>query len=256
MQCTVSCFAAERLVLAADVWCPYNCQANHRERPGYMIELAQRVFSEHGIEVQYVNLPWSRAKASVSEGLAQGLVGATLDDPDTRHLVFPDHAQGQMHNVFVGRKGENWRYQGLSSLRTVRIGAIQDYEYGPTLDNYMAIPNVPVHTVSGDRPLTRLIRMLQSRRIDVIVEDHSVFRYTASSLEFTDFELLGDIPGPTALTNLYIAFTPDPQGRRYAELLSNGVAALRARGELAEIMAKYELIDWMQPLTKSSNSHD
>lgn len=236
--------AGEHLILAADEWCPFNCDAADEARPGYIIEVAKQVFSAHGIRVTYVNLPWPRAKARVSEGLVHGLIAATKEDPDTRHLIFPTRPQGQMANVFWGRKASNWQVDGLKSLRQVRLGAIKDYEYGPPLDNYLVTPNVPVHLVTGNRPLERLIRMLQSDRIDVIVEDLSVFTYTAQSLDFSDYRMLGDIPGTVERAPLYIAFSPNAQGKRYAEILSEGMQALRESGELAKIMAKYGLQDW------------
>ena len=237
-------FASEQLVLAADEWCPFNCRADDHQRPGYMIELAQRIFSAHDINVTYINLPWPRAKAQVSDGQVQGLVAATRDDPDTRHLIFPEYAQGQMHNVFIGRSDARWQYQGLVSLRNIRLGAIKDYEYGQPLDNYLVTPNAPIHLVTGNRPLERLIRMLQSGRLDIIVEDYSVFTFTARSLDFTQYRLVGDIPGNLTRGDLFIAFTPDKKGRRYANILSEGMISLRQSGELLKIMAKYGLQDW------------
>ena len=45
-----------------------------------------------------------------------------------------------------------------------------------------------------------------------------------------------------------IARTPaDPRGRADADMYSAGIDALRARGELAAILAKYSLSDWKSP---------
>jgi polar amino acid transport system substrate-binding protein len=45
---------------------------------------------------------------------------------------------------------------------------------------------------------------------------------------------------------LYIACTPaDPRGKRYADMFSVGIANLRKSGELATILDKYNLSDWV-----------
>ncbi|UTA47165.1 transporter substrate-binding domain-containing protein [Simiduia sp. 21SJ11W-1] len=235
--------ASAPLLLAADVWCPFNCAASQQPQ-GFMIDIATRVFAREGIEVRYVNLPWPRAKARVSEGLVHGLVGATRTDPDTQHLHFPSLAQGQMRNLFWVRAGDDWRYLGPMSLAERKLGVIKDYEYGAIIDGYIAGPGVRVHLASGSQPLQQLMRMLQSGRIDLVIEDQSVFTYTAASHAFSAFSAAGPIPGSEQGVDLYIAFSPTAEGMRYAKLLSEGTARLRKQGELAKIMAKYGLQDW------------
>jgi len=68
---------AEELIIAADRWCPYNCDAADEHRPGFMVELAQVIFARHGIAVRYQELPWTRAIQQASENKVQGLIAAT-----------------------------------------------------------------------------------------------------------------------------------------------------------------------------------
>ena len=62
------------LTLAADNWCPFNCQPNSTY-PGYMIEIAQQVFAEYNININYQVIPWSRALRLCRAGIISAVVG-------------------------------------------------------------------------------------------------------------------------------------------------------------------------------------
>lgn len=52
----LQCARAETITIVADPWCPYNCEPGSDE-PGFMVEIARRVFAEAGIEVRYETVP-------------------------------------------------------------------------------------------------------------------------------------------------------------------------------------------------------
>lgn len=85
--------------------------------------------------------------------------------------------------------------------------------------------------------------MLHKQRLDAFVEADLVFWYTASQMELEEaFTVAGTLGEPLPA---YIAFSPsDPRSETFARLLSEGVEALRASGELARILARYHLQDW------------
>ena len=88
---------AETIILVADTWCPYNCDPGSKY-PGFMVEIAQRVFSAAGHQVVYQVEPWNRAVLSVQSGRFQGLIGVTpnilqrLEQP----LQLPEQEQAQI----------------------------------------------------------------------------------------------------------------------------------------------------------------
>ena len=151
-----------------------------------------------------------------------------------------------MHNVFVTRQGSRWTYSGIDSLRPLHIGVVQGYDYGssvqPYINHFASTDRVTLMT--GDNPLPRLIGLLKSQRIDVLLEDESVFRYCAARQDFSDFRIAGDEGQSLTANNLYIAFSPRPESRRYARILSQGMQRLRASGELQTILQRYGLNDW------------
>jgi polar amino acid transport system substrate-binding protein len=168
---------SDDLLLAADPWCPYNCGETD-PYPGFMVEIARAVFEKHGIRITYVTVPWSRAVHGTRTGQYDGVIGAGRNE--TPDFVFPDIEQGLACHTFYVRKGNPWRYDGPASLDQVTLGVIRNYSYGPLFDTYIRqYQNDParVQVISGESGLTLNVRKLAANRIDVLIEDRTVFEY-------------------------------------------------------------------------------
>ena len=233
---------AATISIVADEWCPYNCEPGS-DKPGYMIEIAQKVLGEAGHTIDYRNMPWSRAIEESRKGNFNAIVGAAEGDaPD---FVFPKNSMGTSSNVFVVSKGSTWRYTDMSSLDAVSLGSIRDYSYGDELDAYLTEHEKDakrVQIASGDTALDTNIKKLKAGRIGAAVEDRNVVEYyLAGSGQQAAVEIAGDLGEDP----LFIAFSPTLDGAaEYANLLSAGVERMRASGELATLLKKYGLQDW------------
>ena len=232
---------AERIIIAADIWCPFNCQPNS-EQPGFMVEIAQRVFTEHGHEVQYVEMGWERAIHEARQGNIHAVIGAYKGDaPD---FVFPDQEMALVGNTFFALKETPWRYDSIDSLKKVNLGIIKGYDYGEELKEHIdQNKGGRVFALVGDNPLQRGIKMLTAGRLDTVIEGAQVFWHTASQLGLQDHFVVAGQAGE--LNRSYIAFSPKIESsNNYAELLSEGISRLRVSGELGRILHKYGLSDW------------
>lgn len=233
---------AATISIVADEWCPYNCTPGS-DKPGYMIEIAQKVLGEAGHTIDYRNMPWSRAIEEARRGKFDAIVGAAQGDaPD---FVFPSAKLGVSANVLMVKAGNPWRYTDMASLATVSLGTIRDYSYGDELDAYIGEHEKDpkrVQVASGDSALETNFKKLDAGRIDVLVEDRNVVEYhLAGSGQAASFGVAGDL----GEDDLYIAFSPaNPNAAEYARLIDEGVRKLRASGELAAILARYGLKDW------------
>jgi polar amino acid transport system substrate-binding protein len=233
---------AATISIVADEWCPYNCTPGD-ERPGYMIEIVQKVLGEAGHTIDYRNMPWSRAIEEARRGKFDAIVGAAQGDaPD---FVFPGEKLGVSANVLMVKSGTAWRYSDLDSLQAVSLGTIRDYSYGDELDAYITQHEKDakrVQVASGDTALETNFRKLDAGRIDVLVEDRNVIEYyLAGAGQAGAYVAAGDL----GEDDLFIAFSPaNKDAAEYARLLGEGVQKLRASGELAVILKKYGLKDW------------
>ncbi len=228
---------AERLVIAGDLWCPINCAVDAEKR-GLFVELAEQIFAESGIEVEYRVINWARAVHDTRRGKLGALIGAGVQDaPD---FIFTPSAPGISRMCFYALRGGSWRYKGLESLQAVRLGAINGYSYGAELDLYLRNHHDLDHVqlMTGDRALISNLRKLRHGRIDALVENAWVMQALLSQ-RYLHGEVVEvgcrqpDIP-------IYLAFAPGlPESARYAQLFEQGLQRFREDGRMEQLLRRY-----------------
>jgi polar amino acid transport system substrate-binding protein len=229
---------SDEIVMAADPWPPF--------APGYMIDIAEEVFTKNGHTFKFEVMPWSRAIIEARTGNVNGIIGAARGDaPD---FVFPENEQGQIVNTFFVNKGSSWTYTGIESLKSVKLGLILDYDYSEEISEYVKnqADSKLVQFIGGNAPLSQNIKKLKAGRIDVTLEASTVFNFTANEMgESGSFKVGGVLEDTPESSLIYMAFSPaNPNSAKYAKILSDGMTELRTSGRLAEILKKYGLKDW------------
>lgn len=230
---------ADTVTLVADQWCPYNCDPKDTTNPGILIEVAKYSLGKAGHTVEYSNVPWARAIEDARSGKYTGIVGAYKDDaPD---FVFSDKGVMPSTNDFFVKAGSAWKFEGISSLEAISLGAIRDYSYGEEVDKYITANQAnpaKVQITSGDDALTKNIEKLLAGRIGAIIEDAAVMNFELKKSGKTG-QVVG--AGTFGGDDVYVAFSPKfPNSAAYAKLMTDGLAELEANGELAKIKAKYQ----------------
>lgn len=232
---------SETLTLVADDWCPYNCEPKSH-KPGYAVEIATAIFGANGIKVEYRYSSWSDSLRLLQNGEVNGAIGATPQE--VKNGIFPIEEIGLSENAFMMRKALGWRYEGVQSLESVRLGAAMDYDYSYELNSYIAKQVEPqVQLLNGNIAAELNITRLYRGDIDVYLGDRNVALYKVSMLGLAeDFKVASS---GTPVIPVYIVFSPKIlTSRRYADMLSVGIRELRGNGTLSRILKKYGLQDW------------
>ena len=233
---------ADTVTLRADEWYPYNGVPGSA-KPGYMIEIAQQALAKGGHKVDYALMPWERVLESVRKGEVDCAVGAAKTDaPD---FLYPEEPLGRDQSAFFVKKGSTWRYNGIPSLGAVKLAVIAGYSYDDALDQYI-LDNKgkpALQALSGDNALDQNIKKLKAGRVDVVVESQAVFSAKVADLGLKDeFEVAGTL---AEASEVFIGCSPaKPAAKDYVRLLTDGVRAMRASGELASLLAKYGVAPW------------
>ncbi|HYE48454.1 MAG TPA: transporter substrate-binding domain-containing protein [Azospirillaceae bacterium] len=236
---------AHTIILAADPWCPYNCDPKADGQEGYMIDIARAVFEPLGYRIDYRLEPWSAALRLAADGKVQGLVGAA--ETDFAELVFPERSLGKSANALAARRGYDFTFHDVHSLEAHRVAVIRDYSYGDLFDGYIEEnggdpARIQVFSGFGYALLNQSLRALVEMRVDLVLEDANVLAWGVRRLNLADRVTLHPVDDAD---DVFIGFAPgQPHAKEYARLLSEGIDRLRRDGTLARILAAYGLKDW------------
>lgn len=227
------------VTLCADVWCPYNC-APGSGHPGFAVDIAREALGSVGFQVDYQTMSWARCVEDARAGRFSGIIGAIRKDaPD---FTFPAQPIGISTDAFAVRKGDNFRFAGAHSLDGRVLGLVRSYAYNGEIGAYIAAhakDSSRIEYVSGADALGKNLGKLLAGRVDVVLDDGNVLRHAIATMGLAGQVTVDDGQNPAPV---YIAFSPAlPHGKALARLLDQGIAKLRSRGRLAQILASYHI---------------
>ncbi len=230
---------ADVISVRADHWYPVN-GAPDAEKPGFAIEILERIWGAEGHELDYQRLPWSRSLQMALRGQIDCVVGAYVSDaPD---LLFPEHPLAVDEMSFYVAMESPWRYAGLDSLEETRIAVIGGYAYGEPLDSYIREPpeSARLTVMRGNHALENNLRLLLAGRVDALVESSMIM---TGRLRETGLDSVLRTAGSVEERHpIHVACSPALESsRRYLEIFDRGLERLRDSGELEEILDRYEI---------------
>jgi polar amino acid transport system substrate-binding protein len=246
LELTPSLLAQEKVItLEGDSWPPYVMDPAGG-RNGFMVDMAVAALAQSGYEVKYKDMPWSRALEDTEKGKTDGAVGIYYSDALHRKFIVPTEEMGISINKFFVRGDSAWTYTGTRSLKQLRLGVIDDYDYGEINDyihEQRTTESNSIDVVFGDNALEKNIKKLLLGRIDATIEDQIVISFVSSRMGVADqIKEAGTCP---PANKVGIAFSPEnPLSTEYARALSEGIVQLRKSGELQKILDKYGVKDW------------
>ena len=227
--------------LCADQWMPYNGDPNEA-KPGYVVELARTIFEPKGIKVEYDVMPYEEALAAVKEGRRSGAIGANKEEAEG--LTLPSEPIGSVATCLLTLAGSKWTYDNVGSFRNTKIGVIKGYTYWPALDTYIErnAGKETVYVAEGEDPLDELMTKLQKGEIDVVAESEPILLWYMRSHSIDRASVRVVFKGTPE--SIYVAFSPNDEGKRFATILDEGIRELRKSGELVKLLQRYGLRDW------------
>ena len=141
------------------------------------------------------------------------------------------------------KKESSWKFTDIDSLSTQKLGVITGYGYYEELDAYIQKNKKSVQGVPGDYALKSNITKLIKNRITVYVEDLMVMSYALK--QGNQSSLIKNAGCVKHSDSIHFSFSKVRQkSQQYADILSDGIAKLRASGELQQILDLYGIQDW------------
>lgn len=240
-------FAENVITIRADEWMPFNGKPGS-DTPGFMVEVLKEIFESQGYVINYRIMPWNRSLKQVKGGHYDGVIGATFFEAPG--FVFPEEPLYTMppDNFYV-LDTTGWRYTGIESLESVRIGYMIEYDCGDEKINAYLEKNkgtVHVQIAGGDNPLDDNIKKLFTGRLDTLIASPPVLSWKLKAMNIAPGRIISaGVLGTTTDPNIYAAFSPAKEtSKKYADMFDKKMKELRASGRLEELLHKYALEDF------------
>lgn len=222
------------LQLAGEALPPYSFM--RADRPaGLHLALCQRVLTELGLGLQWQIRPWRRALVDLEAGLLDGIVGATRGNLNEREAVmaFPDEPLSWTHNVLVSKRERPLVFDGLFTLRGLRIAVLSGYQYSPDFMAAAYFERQP--SVNHEQSL----RMLLADRVDAALLDVATARFLIRE-QGLQHRLHID-PSPIASGRLYLGFSRHRSLARWALPFAQALRRFKRGRDFAPLLAQYGL---------------
>lgn len=234
---------SDNIKAAGIVYCPYTCDIKKDGIEGFMIDIAKKIFRNAGHTYTVTMFPFRRALEYVTTGEYDALAICNKADVPEGGLIFPDIPIAVINNSFALRKDEIWKYNGIESLKKIRIGTVIGYTFkNDELNNWLIKDNKLVERIGGENVVERNLNKLVKKHIDAYIDDINVIKRIALKAGMADgIKFSGIIDS----TPHFVGFTPGQEkSLRYAKILSDGMRRIRRNGELDTILIKYGIEDW------------
>ncbi len=146
---------------------------------------------------------------------------------------------------FYTEKESSWNYEGVDSLKKVRLGFLQGNDFGGEAREYIE-KNRKNKMLVQPEFRTNWIEMnfkrLSMGRITAVLDEPFTLDYFIKKNNLNNqFRKAGCL----ASKKMFIAFSPkNPMAEKYAKMFDNGIRELRKSGKFNEILLFYGLSDW------------
>ncbi len=231
-------------IVATNDFCPFMCL--HGENEGFSVDLAKRVFKDAGIEFEFEEHPWARGVRETTVGNIYGLLAAGKSEAPA--LMFPEEPVGVQYNCFFTPQDSTWQYTSKEDLKDDRIIVFINWGHRQDLREYLGEEKYDEMFIelSHDGDYDRIAAdMIKQGRADAVWSDPRVNAYE-SHKEGSPIEGFKN-SGCISVFFLYLGFTPKTPERsqELITIFNEGVRELRQSGELAKILQKYNVEDWI-----------
>lgn len=160
---TVNINAQNNITISNGEWPPFF--SKDLKHNGVTSHVIQKAFNSQDVEVQYKWYPWKRAYHLTKNGDIDASVAWSKTKEREKHFLFSDIViEGNV--VFFHLKSNNFSWNDIYDLRSVKIGSITGYEYANKLDRLKTIENAKVYDVINE---IKLFELLLNKRYDVVL---------------------------------------------------------------------------------------
>lgn len=239
-SCPCHAEANEKIVLAADYWCPFNCEPRSQDE-GFILEIIREAFANKNIDIEYIMEPWVKAIEDFNNAKIDGIIAA--NEGDVRNPVLPSipviHSYVSAYTLFSTK----WQYDTPQSFGHNMLGLTAGYSYSEDINNYIYsrfFENPDLFYISSKtNAVEDNITKLSRGEIGIYIEDESVVSDFIRKNNVRSIKNSGQVQGPS---KLFVAFSPvNAKSEEYARLVTDTYFSMKKSGRLKKLANKYNI---------------
>lgn len=180
----------------------------------------------------------------VQNGKADGILGVLKGSAPS--LIYPKTEIAKYEVSVFTLKSNQWKYNGIDSLKKMRLGLLQGYYYedlGPEFEKFLKDPvNKP--NIFWTTSLARSLIMVERNRLDAVLEVKDVVQNVINNEKLSDkIKYSGTITSRDSLG--FVGFTREnSKSQQYADIFDEGMIKLRKSHQFKRILDQYNVKDW------------
>ena len=245
---------ADTITIMGEYHPPLNGYPDEKN-PGFMVDIANLIFTKHGHQIRYILGPRMRGVKMAKEGKINCVVNAKIMEHGA--LEFPTEPWGYHAATLFALSSSNFEYKGIEQLNDISLGATasERYDNGP-LDEYLTSKGSNVSLSYGKNALERQIRKLVKGRVDSIVSCPLVMRGQLREMNVNE-DLLKIVGEVKPFVGMYFACgRKNRKNKEYISIINKEIPLIRENGQLKRILDKYGQTDWIDIHNKLKKKSD
>lgn len=238
------CFAQNGTTLTFSAKCsspPFKWVNEKGDIVGIDIDIIKEACRRAGMKAEIKNVPWKRVLLDVETGNSDGGFSASIK-PEREvfaHFITSQPIHRTTFSVFVLKKNA-FSYHGVADLHGKRIGKMRGYFLG---DEFSRAENAGLFEVDEVESIEGSITKLLLGRVDLLVENSMVAKYTLREMDIRNKEDIVELPNPvTRGRAAYLMISKAAKIKDKAmviEKLTNALQSMADDGTFDKIHHKY-----------------
>lgn len=253
---TTNAHDSKTITILVENDCPYSCKSQNGYS-GFIQDILITIFKDHNYKVKFKMNPWLRSldEFNSKASSVDGIIGMKVHPVRKRLALFPDEEIARYTHRFYALKDspklKNWKYEGIQSLKTLKIGCRKYWTYcDKRITKYLNEGSEPyVQALTSEEGTKMNFEKLLAGRIDIWIANLTNTEYFLLNERKAGNESVEKVVGffdvpITNEVNVYPIFYNDDNGRKYCEIYTDGMKKLQKSGKLKIILKKYGLSEW------------
>jgi polar amino acid transport system substrate-binding protein len=237
------------LKVCYDKWPPMTIfPSEESPQRGVIIDMLDEIYTSKGYTPEYYEVPLARGLTMVAEGICDMLPEYVFSTNSEKGFVYATEKTFAYTTAFVVRQDDQWRYNGIQSIKGKRIATGPGWDYSSMSEDYQNYITDPknstfVEVIAGsDDVVERILFMIKAHRVDLYADNDLILQHALNRLNLNN-ELKIVCPGlEKKLVEMTIFSTKIPAEKRQEliKIWNDGRLSMKGAKEKA-LLDKYNI---------------